>query len=283
MASEWAESAVARHDRMVREEKAQADAIAGRLPPSDIWQGRTGAFRPSDADEDGELLDRLAELVGESGIAIDVGAGGGRVALPLARRCRTVVAIEPSAAMRAVLTEEIARRGVTNVEILGARWEEANAAPAELVFASHVTYGVQRIAPFLEKLDRLALRHAALVAMVDPPQAALSPFWPLVHGEQRLRLPCAAELLDVLHELGARPVVVELPVFPPQPLSRAENALDELRRRLYVAPGSPADARLQAALPALTEERDGMLWLREARPRERWLIHWPGGSFARER
>ena len=277
------EPAVARHDRMVREEKAQADAVAGRLPPSDIWQGRTGAFRPGEDDDDSQLLDALAALVGPDGVAIDVGAGGGRVALPLARRCRAVVAVEPSAAMRAVLDEEIARRGVANVQVVGERWEEARVAPAELVFASHVTYGVQHIAPFLEKLDRLALRHAALVAMVDPPQAALSPFWPLVHGEERLRLPCAAELLDVLHELGARPVVIELPALPPQPLSRSEGAIDELRRRLYVSPGSPADARLEAALPALTEERDGMLWLRERRPRERRLMHWPGGSFARKR
>src|SRR5581483_597858 len=118
------ENAVARHDRMVREEKAQADAIAGRLPPSDIWQGRTGAFRPSGDETDAALIDALAALAGASGVAIDVGAGGGRVALPLARRCRAVIAVEPSPAMRAVLGEEIARSGVGNVEIVGAMWEE---------------------------------------------------------------------------------------------------------------------------------------------------------------
>jgi SAM-dependent methyltransferase len=265
---------------MVREEKEQADAIAGRLPPGDIWLGRAGAFRPAEVDNDSELIDALAAFAGAEGDAIDVGAGGGRVALPLARLCRAVVAVEPSAAMRAVLEEEIARRGAGNVRIVADRWETATVEPAELVFASHVTYGVQEIAPFLAKMDRLAVRHAALVAFTDPPQAGLAPFWPPVHGEERLRLPCADELVDVLGELGARPVVVNLPVYPPQPFGRVEGALDELRRRLYVAPGSAADARLQTALPKLTEERDGMLWLRDPRPRERRLIHWRGGSFA---
>jgi SAM-dependent methyltransferase len=274
------ESAVARHDRMVREEKAQADAVASLLPAQDIWQGRAGNFRPSAAADDDALIAALAALAGAGGSAIDVGAGGGRVALPLAAFCRLVVTVEPSAAMRAVLEEEIARRGVANLRVVAATWDEAAVEPAELVFASHVTYGVQAIEPFLRKLDSVATRHAALIAFDDPPQALIAPFWQAVYGEPRLRLPCAPELLDVLRELGARPEVITLPTTPPQAIGRADEALPELRRRLYVAPNTDAETRLQQAISTLAVERDGLLWPRNARPRARRLIHWPAGSFA---
>src|SRR5260370_27108622 len=107
MAEQRGESAVAKHDRMVREEKAQADAVATQLSPSDFRQGLAGRFRPrTEATHEDSTLPVLLSLVEPNDRVIDVGAGGGRLAIPLARRCREVVAVEPSQAMRNVLGEE---------------------------------------------------------------------------------------------------------------------------------------------------------------------------------
>jgi SAM-dependent methyltransferase len=264
---------------MVREEMEQAERVRSTVDvPPDLWQMLARNFRvPGDPAAD-PTPEALAALIGPEDDVVDVGAGGGRIAIPLARRCRRLVAVEPSPAMRAVLEDEIARHGASNIRVVPARWEDAEVAPAALVFAAHVTYGIQAIEPFLRKLDASARRHAALVTMTDPPQTPLAPFWRWVHGEERLRLPCRDELLAVLRELGAEPVVVRLGPAPLLPLGPRAEALDLLRFRMVVGPGTAADERLGRAIAALTEERDGLLWPRGAPPNERSLIHWaPGG------
>jgi SAM-dependent methyltransferase len=257
---------------MVADEMAQAERVrstAGR--PADFWQSLAGRFRvPADTGSD-PTVDALGALVAPGDRIIDVGAGGGRLAIPLARRCREVTAIEPSPAMRAVLAEELTRHGVANVRIVAA---------APLVFAAHVTYGVRPIEPFLRKLDALATRHAALVVMLDPPQAPIAAFWRAVHGEERLRLPCRDELEAALTELSIAPEATGLGPAPPLALGTRDQALDLLRFRLLTAPGTPADTRLLAVLDELTEERDGQLYPR-APANEAWLLRWtPAGRKA---
>lgn len=276
------ESAVQKHDRMVREEMEQAEAKrASADKPADFWQSLAKHFRPPAEPEEDPVVDRLAELAGPDGRVIDVGAGGGRVALPLARHCREVVAVEPSPSMRKILDEAIAQQGVKNVSVVAAGWEEAEVDPADLVFASHVTYGIQQIEPFLRKLDAKATRHAALVAMTDPPQFPLEPFWRYVHGEERLKLPCRDELLEVLRELGVEPEIIPLPPIPPRPLGPRDEALDTLRFRLVVSPGTPEDDRLQQAIATLAEERDGYLYPKDAKPHARQIIRWTPGMTGR--
>lgn len=74
------------------------------------------------------------------------------------------------------------------------------------------------------------------------------------------------------------PRVTALPP-PAQPFGTREETAADLRRRLFVAPGTEADARLQQAIPSLTEEREGVFWPANAQPGERSLIVWQPRSF----
>src|SRR5262245_30599002 len=49
---------------------------------------------------------------------VDVGAGAGRFALPLAEIVREVIAVEPSPVMGAALTEDAQKRGVGNISLV---------------------------------------------------------------------------------------------------------------------------------------------------------------------
>jgi 2-polyprenyl-3-methyl-5-hydroxy-6-metoxy-1,4-benzoquinol methylase len=274
------ESALARHDRMVRDEMLQAEAVrstAGR--PADFWQTLARRFRPRSEVDPDPSVEALAALIGPEDRMIDVGAGGGRLAIPLAARCREVVAVEPSPAMRDVLAEEAARRGIGNIRIVAATWEEMEVEPAPLVLAAHVTYGVRPIEPFLRKLHAMAIRHAVILVMRAPPQSPIAPFWQAVHGEARRRLPCRDELLAALGEVGIDPEVRSLGLVPPVSLGPRGEAVDLLRFRLLVGPGTPRDQRLAAVLDDLTEERDGELFVRGVPPNELFLLRWtPGGA-----
>jgi 2-polyprenyl-3-methyl-5-hydroxy-6-metoxy-1,4-benzoquinol methylase len=273
------ETAVARHDRMVREERDQAERVRTDQAGRDIWKGNARRFQPVEETIE-PAVSPLAELAGPDARVIDVGAGGGRIAIPLARRVREVVAVEPSAAMREVLAEATARSGVRNVTVVPDRWEDAEVAPAELAFAAHVTYGVQAIEPFVRKLDRLATRHAALVAFAEPPQHFVAPFWRVVYGEERLRLPCREELLAVVRELGGEPASIDLPPQAPRSLGAPEEAFRDLRRRLYIGEGTTHEAALRDAIDSLTVEQDGELWPRDARPNPVSIIWWEAGHMA---
>ncbi len=268
--------AARRHDRMMRDEREQAERLRSDRADADIWRGNAARFRP-DVNEDPAVAP-LAGLAGLDGTAIDVGAGGGRHAVPLARRLRAVVAVEPSAAMREVLAETIRHEGVTNVTVVPEPWEDADVEPADLAFAAHVTYGIQRIEPFLRKIDRQATRHGALVAFANPPQHVVAPFWRAVYGEERLRLPARRELIDVLLELGANPAEIDLPPQEVRSFGSPEEAFGELRRRLYIGVGTAAERRLREEMPELTVERDGELWPRAAEPNPASIIWWtPAG------
>jgi 2-polyprenyl-3-methyl-5-hydroxy-6-metoxy-1,4-benzoquinol methylase len=273
-----AETAVARHDRMVNAERDQAERLRtdqGGEP--DLWKPHARRFGLA---REGEhvAVGPLASLAEPASRVIDIGAGGGRITIPLARRVRDMVAVEPSPAMREVLAAEAEASGVTNLEIVPSSWDEAEVAPADLVYAANVTYGILDIEPFLRKLDAKAMRAGALVAFADPPQHIVAPFWRAVYGEERLRLPCRAELLAVLRELGADPRTIDLPPQEPRPLGTPAEAFEELRRRLFIGRGHPLESRLSDAIERLTVERDGLLWSTDARSNERSVIWWDAGQ-----
>src|SRR5689334_19979456 len=76
--------------------------------PSDFYAPVAGMFRVDPRRTDEPTLEALRELVQPTDTVLDIGAGGGRYALPLALACRQVIALEPSAGMRRLLSEGMA-------------------------------------------------------------------------------------------------------------------------------------------------------------------------------
>jgi SAM-dependent methyltransferase len=101
------------------------------------------------------LVDALSELAGPRGRVLDVGAGVGHLAIPLAQRGHDVVALEPAHAMLARLREDAAACGASVAAVHAA---------AESIPAEDASFDLAVVADALHFLDaELAAREIGRV------------------------------------------------------------------------------------------------------------------------
>jgi len=259
--------------RQVRAHHAQSRRAMGE-EPADFWRPYASFFRQDPFRTDDPTLNALLRHVRPQDSVLDVGGGAGRFALPLALRCRRVTVVEPSQSMVEALTEAATEAGIANVDVVVSTWEEAQVPPHDVVLCSHVLYGIERADLFVQKLVEHARRLLLILMFMDAPISAFSRAWRLVRGERRIDLPGLRLLLPLLWETGIYPDLEMIQPMRRRPFPDRQAALEELRRRLYVVPGSPEDARLLRLLPRLLEATPEGLHLRGVPPSWEGLLVW---------
>src|SRR6266700_4987344 len=138
------------------------EAQIGRSDEGDWWGRRARRFAFSMRGQPDWFLGFLEPWLRPDRTVIDVGAGTGRHAGPLAERVDWVTAVEPSQAMREHLPTP------DNMTVIASEWQDAETAAADLVICVHVLYPVPDVVPFLEKLERSA-RERVFVVLRDSP------------------------------------------------------------------------------------------------------------------
>jgi SAM-dependent methyltransferase len=249
----WAERVLANRE--------QAERLREGAPEGDFYAPVSALF-VADPRRTGEpALDALRELTEPDETWLDVGAGAGRYALPLALRLREVIALEPSASMRHALRTGIAEHGIANIRIVAGAWPEAleqlgEPPVADVALIAHVAYDIEHIGPFLDALEASARRRCVAVLTDRSPASVADPFWPLVHGEERVPLPALPELLAILRARGRETELRR--VERPSRTFESPPALETfVRRQLFIAPGGKKDDRFHAVLRDHIVERDG--------------------------
>lgn len=271
-------SAADRWRAMVEAEHAQSERARGPAPlPEDPWATLAERFREDPRRPMDPPLQRLSELISPQDTVLDVGAGAGRLVLPLALRCRQVIALEPSPSMMASLKETAARSGIHNVTAVQSPWETAEVATADAVLCVNVLYTVPDVDAFIRKLETHARQQVLIILHMEHPQAQAYPFWRRAHGEDRLGPPALRELMEVLWGMGIFPNLEMLPPSRPRGFESRDAARAQLRNRLYLAPGSPKERLLDQALDELLEEVDGVLRIRGAALTRPGLVSWRPG------
>ena len=267
-AAEHWKSSVERH----HEQSLRAMGEAG--PPSDFWRSTASGWRADPRRTDDEVLDRLKREVKPDQTVLDVGGAAGRFALALALGCRSVTVAEPSEGMLEQLDQASKEAGIGNVKRVQGNWEDVEVEPADVVLCSHVVYGIADLVPFIRKLASHARDRVLMLSFVNSPQSHLAPFWTPVHGEDRVNLPALPELVNVMWEVGIYPGVEMFGASDRQVFDSREAAVGELRGRLWVAPNTEADRRLQQAAEELLEDCEGGVAIRGAGARRQGLISW---------
>ena len=266
----------------VRRNRDQVDRHREVPDGPDFYGPVTGLFRADPRRTDEPLLDALLALARPEDVWLDIGAGAGRYALPLALHVREVLAVEPSDGMRGALAELMDEHGIGNVRVLAERWPPAAGSPgaglrADVALIAHLGYDIEAIGPFLDDMEAVATRRCVAVLMDRQPSSIVDPFWPPIHGEERVALPALPEFIELLRARGRRP---EVAMFerPPRGIESLEELHGFVRRQLWVTEGGHQDRRLWGLLEAAAIEEGGR-WSLPSGPAGIGLVHWtPAGA-----
>ena len=240
----------------VAADKEQVERAREEPDPSDFYAPTANRFRMDPRRTDDATVNALLSLARSSETWLDVGAGGGRYALPIALHVKALVAIDPSPAMLAALTEDAAANQIENVRVIESRWPMPDPPSGDVALMSHVGYDIAEIGPFLDQMEECANRLCVAVMSASAMQMTGALFWRAVHGEDRIRLPALAELVTLLFARGRIPEITLVDRVPPT-FASFDEAMDTARRQLWLRHGSAKAERLERVARDVLTERDG--------------------------
>lgn len=270
----------------VRANREQVDRIREVPDGTDFYAPVRSMFRADPTRTDDPVLTTLLGIVEPGDTWLDVGAGAGRFALPIALALASSggsgIALDASVSMLEAARELAAEHGIENLRTIEGRWpmdaDTATAAgvgprSADVVLIAHVGYDVEAIGPFVDAIEAAARRELVAVLMDQMPASAADAFWPPVHGEARTPLPALTDFVELLRARGRRPTI-ERVTDERRRFDSRDSVEAFVRRQLWIDPSGPKEARFQAALSELAIP-DGDGWtIRGRGPVDIGIVRW---------
>jgi hypothetical protein len=123
-------------------------------------------------------------------------------------------------------------------------------------------------------MEAATRRLCVAVMMERTPASVAEPFWPPVHGQERIPLPALPAFVELLNARG-RAAEVRMVEREDRSFPDREGALGFLRRQTWVAVDGPKDRRLQALVDEhLVPRPDGTVGLRDVPDLAVGVITW---------
>ncbi|MDP6154572.1 MAG: class I SAM-dependent methyltransferase [Candidatus Thermoplasmatota archaeon] len=174
----------------------------------EYWNRRAESFNRNAGDKRGELtVDKLVKLFGidETSTVLDIGAGTGRLAIPLARVAKSVTAVEPSPEMMKFLKMNASAERLGNISFVQKRWGDAAAGKEikkhDIVIACH-SLSMMNIRNALAKMNELCERYACIYAFGGKRVWDFTNLWPRLYGEKFVPGPSYIYLVNLLYYMS---------------------------------------------------------------------------------
>jgi SAM-dependent methyltransferase len=194
-----------------KEQRLARLAVPNYSSPDSFWNNRKRLSEHFIKNLDSwrkEAEDRIAVMgVKDGSRVLDIGAGTGSLAVPLAAHGCDVVAVEPAEAMREALDIYARQQQVRPVTVIPERWEDVEpedlGEPFDVVFASY-SLMITDIGPALLKMQAVCEGRVHLFWFLTQPYSSLlnMALWPKVHGSEFPGEPTVDCLWEVLYEMG---------------------------------------------------------------------------------
>ena len=212
--------------------------------PSHNWNMRENAERydsTSRSEYDERVLTTINGLdITKESRVLDIGAGPGTLALPLASRVKEIAAIEPGEGMAAILNERMKKDDVTNITIISKRWEDiipkSDLAQQYDVVIASLSLTMEDIQLALRKMDAVSRGPVYLFWFVDMPfwERMYADLWEPLHGLPYFSGPKADCLFGVLYHMGIYANVEMLPLKKEYRFTTKDEMTVFFRRRFNV-------------------------------------------------
>jgi ubiquinone/menaquinone biosynthesis C-methylase UbiE len=171
---------------------------------------------------------------------LDIGAGPGTLAIPLAPLVKEITAVEPGEGMVAILNEHIRKDGITNISSLHKTWEDVDiekdlGGQFDVVIAS-LSLTMHDIRAALAKMDAISRKYVYLFWFVDSPfwEKMYDDLWVRLHGSPYYPSPKADCLFNVLYQMGIFANVEMLPLDKEYRFTSEEEMVAFFRKRFSV-------------------------------------------------
>lgn len=249
---------------------AERSAGDGEAQMVNRWQA-VAARLDSGSGYPDPMLDFLLSRLDPSWTLLDVGAGVGRWAVPLAKRVRSVTAVEPSTAMREMLERRARDNGLGNLATVGAAWPDAKSPVHDVAIAVFSMYGAPDLVGFVRAMEACARRACYLAMRVPAHDGVIGELSERIHGCWH-DSPNFIVGYNLLLAAGFYPSVF----MEPRPVrfwtdSSIEQAISRAKRHLRLS-GTEHDELIRGTLEKrLVPEGEGFRWTDVMRSA---LIYW---------
>lgn len=242
-----------RYNEMVLARARQQQRLNNPFDES-YWERYAPGYRFDPHREPEPLLAAALRYVESDHDVVEVGGGAGRIGLPFALRARSLLNVEPSAAMREQFRLAVTDFGVRNTTVLASRWPTKEVVQADLVITADVTYFISDIEAFLRALHHAARHRVIIFTWTVPPPNVNAALFEVAFGEPEEPSPGFRELLPVIWDLRITPdvqVVDESFTWPAMRVNNDDDAVRMALDELGLPSGHPAGERIRPHLSDL--------------------------------
>ena len=234
----------------------------------EFWDERVDWFEElvQRSDRAGMIMSRIK--IEPDYRVLDIGAGPGTTAIPLAKIVKSVTVVEPSNGMLARLKENASKHNLTNIAYLNKKWEDVEieigkdieAGAHDVVIASH-SLVIKDIKDALVKINDAVKRSVYIFIVAGRRnEKEGSSLWSLFNREKPALRPDYIYLYNILYQLGIYANVEIIDANHNMHFPDLDAAVQHYKKWMNVSGADEEKLRLYLSENLVKE--NGSLWLR---------------------